>query len=387
MSKPHLVKNRTARTGRRSTKNSKTKSAFGWIDLDKSRARAGALILVIFAAIAAIGAMSNGLLFEEPEKNAKPNRATFLSFLNPFSSSQPGGSSGLELSKEYLYAESELLAVEDAGATSSPTTDLAIWRPSTGQWWTKAGQNSQQVTVQWGVSSDVPSVGDYDGDGKTDFCVFRPSEGRWYILKSSSNDSSTTIYTFGQNNDVPAPADYDGDGRSDMAVWRPSSGIWYITRSSDGGIIQFSLGSSGDTPSPKDFDGDGRADIAVWRSSNSTFYSINSSDGAVRSKLMGSGGDPVSADYDGDGKADYAVRSGSVWKISSSGSGATTSTTWQGAGDRAVQNDYDGDGRVDIAVWKPATGQWYILKSSDGSTRVDQWGTSGDVPVPALYRR
>ena len=44
-------------------------------------------------------------------------------------------------------------------------------------------------------------------------------------------------------------------------------------------------------------------------------------------------------------------------------------------------------GRSAPAVWRPSTGYWYILQSHDGSTRSVQWGTAGDIPVPAYYRR
>ena len=60
---------------------------------------------------------------------------------------------------------------------------------------------------------------------------------------------------------------------------------------------------------------------------------------------------------------------------------------WGTAGDLAVQNDYDADGRCDIAVWRPSNGTWYILNSSNGNYRIVQWGTNGDIPVPALFRR
>jgi hypothetical protein len=51
-------------------------------------------------------------------------------------------------------------------------------------------------------------------------------------------------------------------------------------------------------------------------------------------------------------------------------------------GDVPMPADYDGDGRTDPAVFRPATGVWYMLRSSSDYTTYsfDQWGLSGDVP-------
>ncbi len=359
----------------------------GWIDLNKTRQALIALVLCALTGVISFAAIRNN----QGPSHLSNSEGSFISGilgnLNPFAGNQVADASEVSLAREYLYSEAGLIAIEDAGATSAIPSDLAIWRPSSGQWWTKAGQHSQQVTVQWGIASDRPALGDYDGDGKTDFCVFRPAEGRWYLIKSSSSDAATAAVTFGQNGDVPAPADYDGDGRTDFAVWRPASGMWYVMRSSDQGLTQLPLGSNGDVPSPHDYDGDGKADITVWRSNTSTFYSINSSDGELQFKNLGVGGAPVSSDYDGDGRADFAVRSGASWKINLSSTGTTESVAWQNSADIAVQNDYDGDGRVDIATWRPSTGTWFIRQSSDGATRTENWGMQGDIPVPALFRR
>lgn len=300
-----------------------------------------------------------------------------------------------QLSKEYLYAGSRLLAVEDANANAAPPADLAVWRPSNGYFYVLGGPGSQQTYHQWGQSGDVPVPGDYDGDGKTDFSIFRPSTGEWWVVNSSNGATGTTA--FGQSGDTAVPADFDGDGKTDAAVYRRNEpaglATFYVRQSSNGNWMVLQFGIQTDTPASADYDGDGRADIAVYRDSSSTFYSLNSANGQLQTANLNStpGATPVPADYDGDGKANYALKSGNNWIILNPAGTATSSTTWQQSGDIPVQNDYDGEGIVDIAVWRPSNGTWLIRQSSllgqSGELRQVQWGASGDIPVPAFYRR
>ena len=359
--------------------------------------------LVAFLTLGALGAslkyleedanrqMRNGKL-----SDSAPPEQSLLNSINPFlaGSSAAMTSATPQLSKEYIYAGGKMLAVEDAGANAAPPADLAVWRPSDGTWYVLGGQGSQQTTMPWGANGDTTVPGDYDGDGKTDFSIFRKSTGYWYI-QNSSNPSTMLSYYFGASSDETAQADYDGDGKTDAAVFRPSTGYWYIQRSSDSGLTATAFGYSSDTPAPADYDGDGKADIAVWRGSAASFFILKSSDGLLQTIVFGQSGDqPVPGDYDGDGRADAAVwRAGSnLWLVLRSSNGATTTSTFGTAGsDKAVQNDYDGDGRVDQAVWRPSNGTWYILQSSrEGQSdymRQTVWGQSGDIPVPAFYRR
>jgi hypothetical protein len=45
--------------------------------------------------------------------------------------------------------------------------------------------------------------------------------------------------------------------------------------------------------------------------------------------------------------------------------------------------DYDGDGQADLAVYRGATGEWFVIHSSDGSLTTTSLGVParGDVPL------
>lgn len=352
--------------------------------------------------VLSLGVLGSGLKYLDESaarELAKRNAATplnpvkdesALNAINPFLPA-PLPTATPQLAKEYIYAGSRLLAVEDANATASQPADLAVWRPTTGVWWVMGGNGSQQVGASWGSEDDEPVPGDYDGDGKTDFSVFRPADNTWYIFRSS--DSSISAPAFGSTDDIPSPADFDGDGRTDVALYRPSNGTWYWLNSGSGNSFSSAaFGLATDLPAAADYDGDGKADIAVWRGSNTSFYSLNSSNGYLVTATVGvTSSQPVCADYDGDGKANYAVRNGADWVIRNEANTANSTISWQQAADIAVHNDYDGDGKVDIAVWRNTDGKWFIRQSSQigqaGQTREEQWGQTGDIPVPSFYKR
>lgn len=361
--------------------------------------------IVGLIALFALGALGAGLKYldesAKQEKASGSQNQSFLSKINPFAAN-PLLSPTPQLSKEYIYAGSRVIAVEDVNASAPTPSDIAIWRPSTGVWWVMGPGGTIQASQSWGNYSafaDKPAEGDYDGDGKTDFCVYRPGTNTWWIMKSS--DNSSYAVSIGTSGGTPAPADYDGDSKTDIATYNSTTGVWYIQYSSNGIIGTPSLGTSTEfIPTPADFDGDGKADIAVRSTVSGTFYMIKTANNPYQqynSVSFGQGSDkPVCADYDGDGKADIAVWGGATWSILQSSNNQTVQYQWGNtAWDKPVQNDYDGDGRVDIAVWRGTesvqnagdVGKWFIRNSSTGQSRVEQWGVAGDTPVPAFYRR
>jgi hypothetical protein len=126
---------------------------------------------------------------------------------------------------------------------------LSIYRADSGVWYTLLSTGSYTST-QWGLSTDVPVPGEYDGDGKMDYAVWRPSTGVWYVLLSATPGSYSGIQ-WGMETDKPVPGDYDLDGKTDIAIWRPSSGVWYVLPSgSPGTYTATQWGTNGDAPIP-----------------------------------------------------------------------------------------------------------------------------------------
>ena len=60
-----------------------------------------------------------------------------------------------------------------ATTTATATTDIAVFRPSTGTWFVRTAAPPSA----WGIAGDIPVPGDYDGNGTTDIAVYRPSTG------------------------------------------------------------------------------------------------------------------------------------------------------------------------------------------------------------------
>src|SRR6185436_16211518 len=91
--------------------------------------------------------------------------------------------------------------------------------------------------------------------------------------------------------------------------------------------------------------------------------------------------------YDTDGKADIAVWRSTTgeWIIINSLTGQTRVVQWGTSGDQPAPGDYDGDGKTDLAVYRSATGTWYIKGYITGVESIRTGGTTTDIAVAADY--
>ena len=294
-------------------------------------------------------------------------------------------------------------------ATINRDTDGILWRilgngGSTG---------GSLQTVQFGLSTDIPTPGYFDNDNRADLGVYRSSASTYFVRPSTSTTANSFRgVQFGIANDVPGrEADYDGDGIDDFTVVRDTGTnlTWFILRSSNNTFSAVSFGLSGftngngDLPiAGADYNGDGRADITVIRrgaDGSATYFAGDATTGALVAVQQWGNFDTdffVVGDYLGDRRADFAVyrafqggTNGTWYVQENGGSGRVIRpfglTSFASVTDRPICGDYNGDGKQDIAIYRSSNSSFYWLNSPDFNTVSGiQFGQPGEFAVAAF---
>jgi hypothetical protein len=165
---------------------------------------------------------------------------------------------------------------------------IGVFRPSEGRWYLDLNGNAQwngcttDACRYFGMNSDLPVVGDWNGNGTSKIGVFRPSEGRWYLdLNGNAQWEGCTTDAcryFGMNGDLPVVGDWNGNGISKIGVFRPNEGRWYLDLNGNGqwdGCVTdgcYYFGMNSDLPVVGDWNGNGISKIGVFRPSEGRWY-------------------------------------------------------------------------------------------------------------------
>lgn len=127
----------------------------------------------------------------------------------------------------------------------------------------------------YGLATDTPIAGDWNGDGCDQVGTFRPiGDIGQFILDSNDNgvwDPTDGVFLYGLATDRPVVGDWDGDGRDDIGNFRAAGEIGQFILDSNGNGVWdptdrvFSFGLASDIPIAGDWNGDGRDEIGNFR--------------------------------------------------------------------------------------------------------------------------
>ncbi len=232
-----------------------------------------------------------------------------------------------------------------------PLAGIGVFRttaPNAGRWYLDANRSGllnictiDKCQGPFGVSTDIPVVGQWNGVATPRLGTFTPTTRVWR-LDLNGNGVWNGVPTdrqvvFGIAGDKPVVGDWTGNGITRIGVFRQSNGMWYLDKDNDGlleactiDLCQGPFGLIGDRPVAGDWSGTGKTKIGVYRPSNNRWY----------------------IDYTGDGKWN-GVPTDKLWAF-----GVAT--------DQQVVGDWTGDGKAKPGVFRQSNGLWYLDADGNG---------------------
>jgi len=258
-----------------------------------------------------------------------------------------------------VYAASACYFPVDSA--SGPGRYPGVFRPeqnNSTKWYLKYANSSgnHDLAFGFGVTCDVPVVGDWNGDGVDTVGVWRA--GVWY-LNSVNGGGSPTGFGFGDATDFPVVGDWDGDGDDTVGIFRWTGGApeFHLNNQNDnsGAEYQFAFGNHLDRPVVGDWDGTGgtygTVTVGVFRPSTAQFHlkNYNSSGGSSFTFSYGSPTDtPITGDWNWDGIDTIGifrpiVGAAPAWKLNNANdsSGPDYDFSYGALSDKPVTGDWN----------------------------------------------
>ena len=182
--------------------------------------------------------------------------------------------------------------------------------------------NAPSQESLFGLPTDIPIVGDWDGSGDFRLGVFR--NGTWYldVANHRTLDGSAKVVTFGQAGDIPVLGDWTGAGHITLGLFRSGTFILDLSGHLSGvstgqSDATFSFGQAGDLPVAGDWSGSGTTKVGIFRNG---LWLVDYSGSRVFSSAIsytyGQAGDiPLTGDWDSSGGTKIGVYRGGNWLL------------------------------------------------------------------------
>ena len=263
---------------------------------------------------------------------------------------------------------------------------------------------------------DIPIQYDLNGDGATDLTAYRFNTAEYfgYVSNGTGIDQQ---YGF-TNSGLPVSGYYGNSGTFIYGAFQPSSATWALALPQPGGLVfQFGVPKI-DVPVPAAFDGNNSTELAVFRPTTifggdadsfsvigpKGFYEVSFTSPAVAAKgfVYRPGDIAAPADYDGIGRDEFAVYRPSTGQFFILNvPNVANSSTWTlrtvtlnlpggpNVNDVPTSADYDGNGKIDPTVYRPSNSTFYMIHSSTNLQENIQFGAAGQAVAsagPILYR-
>ena len=209
------------------------------------------------------------------------------------------------------------------------------------------------IAVQFGLSTDKPVVGDWDGNGTTTIGTYR--NGTFYLRNSNSAGFADNVFAFGQSGDQPIAGDWNGDGIDTIGVFRPSTAQFLLRNSNSAGSadMSFGFGPANCIALAGDWNGDGIDTIGVFYTINGYIYlrNSNTAGGADITFNYGAPGDkPLTGDWNSDGIDTIGVYRANTFYLRNSNTIGFADIAFQfgNTGDQPIAGNWDGIGSMSM---------------------------------------
>ncbi|MGC2236612.1 MAG: VCBS repeat-containing protein [Pyrinomonadaceae bacterium] len=242
----------------------------------------------------------------------------------------------------------------------------------------------------------IEGVDEFNRDGKDDFygtTSFSTTVSFLLSNASGGHTASDVSVNYKDGTYRMYFGDFNGDGMRDVLDSGRASDASYgytaLFGNGAGAFHTFSNAFSLDDQNYNrvaqaiEFTGDGKTDLV--RFSNDLTNNRTNIDLLKSVCLRGVRATP--SDFDGDGKTDISIYRPAVgeWWYLKSSNGGNAAFQFGSSADKIVPADFNGDGKTDVAVFRPVSGEWFILRSEDQSYYSFPFGTNGDIPAPADF--